>query len=134
MKEYKYGSFTLRELPEDYVGYFGTCGCAGHNLKSLEGYKDIPWQDLDEWTAFFDGDWLYSELCKSPRNLRIVRPYNLTILGNPHSLDDERLHSKTLLICGGNRDEQYLRNKLSKHPWVEDIFVRLSNRFCEPKK
>lgn len=39
MKEYKYGRFHLKELPEDYVGYFGTTGNPGHNLYSLEGYE-----------------------------------------------------------------------------------------------
>ena len=131
-KEYKYGQFTLRELPADYVGYFGTLGRAGHDLVSLEGYKDIPpYPVLDDWTAFFDGDWLFRELLKSPRRLSMVKVFGLTIVGNPHSLDDERPHSKTLLICGGDRDQQYMAGKIEQHPWVSEIFHKVCDRFCE---
>lgn len=125
MNEYKYNGYVLKELPEDYIGYFGTAGRPGHSLITISRCDS---QLTKDWDIFFDGEWLFAELIKEPNRFQIIRVYGLTIVGIPYSLDDDRGNSKTLFICGGNRDIEYIANKIEECKWVSEIFHKIADK------
>ena len=119
-----------KDLPEDFVGYFGTSGQPGHFLYILND-NELSYSEKDDWGRRFDGDWLMEHLSTTSFKVFWWKNVDVTILGYPRSLDDERPGSKSLFILKGNHvgDNEYIVNKMKEHPWVYEIFEKLADKY-----
>lgn len=124
---------TLKELPQDFVGYFGTRGCAGHDLVVLDGYRELSDIDICDWGVEFDRDWIMMQLSTSSFKCFWWKNADVTIVGYPKSLDDERPGSKSLFIVKGNhtQDYEYLITKMKQYSWVYEIFEKLADKYLK---
>lgn len=122
---------TLKELPQDFIGYFGTRGCAGHDLVVLNGYRELSDIDICDWGVEFDRDWIMMQLSTSSFKCFWWKNADVTIVGYPKSLDDERPGSKSLFIVKGNhaQDYEYLVAKMKQYSWVYEIFEKLADKY-----
>lgn len=122
---------TLKELPQDFVGYFGTTGHAGHDLIVLDGYKELSGIDICDWGGEFDREWIMEQLSTSSIKCFWWKKADVTIVGYPKSLDDKRPGSKSLFIVKGNhaQDYEYLVTKMKQYPWVYEIFEKLIDKY-----
>lgn len=122
---------TLKELPQDFIGYFGTRGCVGHDLVVLNGYRELSDIDICDWGVEFDRDWIMMQLSTSSFKCFWWKNADVTIVGYPKSLDDERPGSKSLFIVKGNhaQDYEYLVAKMKQYSWVYEIFEKLADKY-----
>jgi len=124
---------TTKDLPSNFVGYFGTTGHAGHDLIVLEGYKELSAMDVCDWAGEFDRDWIMRQLSSSSLRCFWWKTADVTIVGYPKSLDDERPGSKSLFIVKGNhvKDHEYIVAKMKQYTWVYEIFEKLTDKFLK---
>lgn len=122
---------TLKELPQDFVGYFGTTGRAGHDLVVLDGYRELSGIDICDWAGEFDREWIMLQLSTSSFKCFWWKSADVTIVGYPKSLDDKRPGSKSLFIVKGNhtQDHEYLVAKMKQYSWVYEIFEKLADKY-----
>lgn len=114
----------MENLPDDFVGYFGTMGKAGHNLYPLNKYV---YDKGGDWAAEFDGDAIMQQL--DSKSFRLIYYKGVTIVGFPRSLDDKRPGSKSLFIVKGEHDSVTMVNKMKEYPEIYEIFTKLENKF-----
>jgi len=114
----------MENLPDDFIGYFGTMGRSGHNLYPLNKYV---YDKSGDWAAEFDSDAIMSQL--DSKNFRLIHYKGVTIVGFPRSLDDERPGSKSLFIVKGELDGITMVNKMKEYPEIYEIFAKLENKF-----
>lgn len=124
---------TPKELPQDFVGYFGTRGCAGHDLVVLDGYKELSGIDICDWAGEFDSERIMLHLSTSSLKCFWWKTADVTIVGYPKSLDDKRPGSMSLFIVKGNhaQDYEYLVTKMKQYPWVYEIFEKLVDKYLK---
>lgn len=114
----------MENLPDDFVGYFGTMGDSGHNLYPLNKYV---YDKGGDWAAEFDGNAIMQQL--DSKSFRLIHYKGVTIVGFPRSLDDKRGCSKSLFIVKGNHNAEYMVEKMKEYPEIYDIFRKLEERF-----
>jgi len=112
----------MEELPDNFVGYFGTWGEPGHHLHPLS-----VWVTSSFWSAELDGEEIDSMLV--PKGFSVFEYKGVTILGIPHSLDDKRPGSKSLFIVKGKHDAEYMVEKMKEYPEIYDIFKKLAEKY-----
>ena len=120
-----------KELPQNFIGYFGTTGSSGHDLYVLDGHKELSSMDICDWAGEFDRDWIMMQLSSSSIKVFWWKTADVTICGFPRSLDDERPGSKSLFIVKGNHmsDYEYIVDKMKQYPWVYEIFDKLVDKY-----
>lgn len=112
------------ELPDNFIAYFGTWGCAGHDLKPL----NINFYDEGgDWAAEFDSYAVEKHL--TYESFRLFHYKGVTIIGYPRSLDDHRGGSKSLFIVKGQHDADYMIEKMKEYPEVYKIFEKLADKY-----
>lgn len=116
------------ELPDNFIAYFGTWGCAGHDLKPL----NINFYDEGgDWAAEFDSYAVMKHL--TYESFRLFHYKGVTIIGYPRSLDDHRGGSKSLFIVKGQHDVDYMVERMKEYPEVYKIFTKLADKFLGKK-
>ena len=118
----------MKELPDNFVAYFGTWGCAGHDLKPLSvNFYD----DGGDWAAAFDSDAVMKNL--SYETFRLFYFKGTTIVGYPRSLDDHRGGCKSLFIVKGEHEADYMVDRMKEYPDVYGIFKKLAEQYLGEK-
>ena len=122
-----------KDLPANFVGYFGTQGHSGHNLYVLDGCNDVSTLDVQYWAGEFDEDWILLKLSTISIKVFYWDTADVTICGYPRSVDDKRPGSKSLFILKGNHisDSKYIIAKMKQYPWIYDIFEKLTNEYIK---
>lgn len=121
--------YNIKNLPPNFVGYFGTMGSAGHNLYVLNGHKELSNMDVFDWAGEFDRDWIVALLSPSSFSVFYWKAADVTIVGYPRSLDDKRPGSKSLFILKGDftQNHDFILYIMKKFPEVYKIFEKLAD-------
>lgn len=114
----------MEELPDGFVGYFGTMGHPGHNLYPLNKWF---YDKGGDWAALFDSEYIARQLTYD--SFKLIHCEGVTIIGFPRSVDDDRGGSKSLFIVKGNHDGEYMVNKMKEYPEIYKIFTDLMKKY-----
>ena len=118
----------MKELPDNFIAYFGTWGRPGHNLTPL----NVNFYDEGgDWAAEFDSDAVMKFLSYESFSLFYYK--GCTIIGYPRSVDDERGGSKSLFIAKGEHDDDYMVAKMKEYSDVYEIFSKLAEQYLGKK-